>query len=459
MSPVTRGLAIALITGALGLAHQSQAQTASQADAALVEATVFQAAIYGYPLLGMYRRMSEEVLDPATRKAPFDAYFHWTELATPDASPFPAPNNDTLYSTAWLDLRREPAILTMPDTKGRYYTAHIMDMTTETIANIGQRLNGTEEGSFAVVGPSWHGDLPPGSKGVVHCETAFAYVLLRVLVDGPEDVAEVTALQKRYSIASLSHYLAGERGASKADAFPPYHAATAVERMAMLNTIIRASPVRAEDRGVVASFAPIGVGPFKSSLTVRASEPLLAEAEGNARALIASAGPRTGGFVNGWRMPPDAIGKYGVDYLQRASVWDGGPLANIPEESFYPVALLDGVGQPLNGSTGRYVLRFPDGGLPPARAFWSLTMYRLDDKQLAPNPIHRYSIGNRTRGLERGPDGSLTIAIQSDPPQGKEAANWLPAPEAPFYMVLRLYGPSQDALSGKWTPPPVERLP
>jgi hypothetical protein len=229
--------------------------------------------------------------------------------------------------------------------------------------------------------------------------------------------------------------------------------------MAMLDTIIRASPVRAVDRGMVASFAPIGVGPFKSSLTVRASEPLLAEAEGNARALIASAGPRTGGFVNGWRMPPDAIGKYGVDYLQRASVWDGGPLANIPEESFYPVALLDGAGQPLNGSTGRYVLRFPDGGLPPARAFWSLTMYRLDDKQLAPNPIRRYSIGNRTRGLERGPDGSLTIAIQPDPPQGKEAANWLPAPRAPFYMVLRLYGPSQDALSGTWTPPPVERLP
>ena len=131
--------------------------------------TAFQAAIYGYPLLGMYRRMSEEALDPATRKAPFDAYFHWTELATPEASPFPAPNNDTLYSTAWLDLRKEPSILAMPDTKGRYYTAHIMDMTTETIANIGQRLNGTEEGSFAVVGPGWHGDLPPGIKGVVHC--------------------------------------------------------------------------------------------------------------------------------------------------------------------------------------------------------------------------------------------------------------------------------------------------
>ena len=108
------GLALVLTAGALGQAGPSQAQTASQADAALVQATAFQATIYGYPLLGMYQRMSEEVLDPATRKAPFDAYFHWTELATPDASPFPAPNNDTLYSTAWLDLRREPAILTMP---------------------------------------------------------------------------------------------------------------------------------------------------------------------------------------------------------------------------------------------------------------------------------------------------------------------------------------------------------
>ena len=236
-------LALTLIAWTLGQTGGLHAETA--ADAALVQSTAFQAAIYGYPLLGMYRRMSEEVLDPATRKAPLDAYFHWTELATPDASPFPARNNDTLYSTAWLDLRREPAILTMPDTKGRYYTAHIMDMTTETIANIGQRLNGTEEGSFAVVGPGWHGDLPPGIKGVVHCETAFAYVLLRVLVDGPEDVANVTALQKQYSIASLSNYLTGKRGASETDAFPPYRASTAAERVAMLNTIIRASPVRA----------------------------------------------------------------------------------------------------------------------------------------------------------------------------------------------------------------------
>ena len=134
-------------------------------------------------------------------------------------------------------------------------------MTTETIANIGQRLNGTKEGQFAVVGPGWHGDLPPGIKGVVHCETAFAYVLLRVLVDGPEDVATVRALQKQYSIASLSNYLAGKRGVSETDAFPPYRDSTAAERMAMLNTIIRASPVRVEDRGMVASFAPIGVGP------------------------------------------------------------------------------------------------------------------------------------------------------------------------------------------------------
>ena len=458
MSPVTRGLAIALITGALGQAAQLHAQTAPQADPALVEATAFQATIYGYPLLGMYQRLSEEVLDPVTRKAPFDAYLHWTELATPEASPFPAPNNDTLYSTAWLDLRREPAILSMPDTKGRYYTAHIMDMTTETIGNIGQRLYGTGEGTFAVVGPGWHGDLPAGIKAVIHCETSFAYVLLRVLLDGPEDVPNVTALQKQYAIASLSRYSAGLEGAGETEPFPLYHAATASGRMAMLNTIMRASPVRVEDKGMVASFAPIGVGPFKSSLRVDASEALLAEAEASARALIASVGARTGGFVNGWRMPPEAIGKYGIDYLQRASVWDGGPLANVPEESFYPVALLDSAGQPLNGATGRYILRFADSSLPPARAFWSLTMYGLDDKQLVPNPIRRYSIGNRTGGLERGPDGSLTIAIQTDAP-GQEKVNWLPAPKAPFYMVLRLYGPSQEALSGKWTPPAVERLP
>ncbi len=435
----------------------AQQSAATRADASLVYSTAYQATIFGYPLDGMYRRLTGEVLDAATRKAPFNAWYHYRNLATPAVSPFPAPNNDTLYSTAWIDLRKEPAILSMPDTAGRYYTAHVMDFTTETIANIGQRLNGTEAGLFAIVGPGWKGELPAGVKGVVRSETAFAYVLLRLLVDGPADVAAVNALQDRFKIASLSRHLEGKTGAGDAGPPAPYAATTAADRMAMLDRIIRFSPVRPADSGMVSTFANIGVGPYRPGLAIKPGADALARAEKDARALIASAGARTGKFVNGWRMPPAAIGIYGVDYLQRASVWDGGPLANVTEESFYPAALLDNAGRMLNGANARYTLKFPAGQLPPAGAFWSLTMYRLDDKNLVANAIERYSIGNRTKGLVTAPDGSLTIHLQADAPVEANMKNWLPAPRAPFYMVLRLYGPAKAALTGEWTPPPVER--
>ncbi|MCA0404784.1 MAG: DUF1254 domain-containing protein [Proteobacteria bacterium] len=454
-----RTLALALsLAATVSLPAKAQLGQPHPADAALAHATAFQATVFGFPLQGMYQRLTEEVLTPATRKAALNTYFHYTALSTPEISPFPAPNNDTLYSTAWLDLRKEPAILTMPETVGRYYVAHILDMATETIGNVGQRLNGTQAGKFAVVGPGWQGTLPADIKGVIRSDTAFAYVLLRLLVDGPEDVANVNALQMQFAIASLSRHLAGQTGGGDAASIEPFQAGNAAERLKMLDRVIRMSPVLPRDEGVVASFATIGVGPSTPSLRLAPTPEVLEDAEKQARASIASIGARTGHFVNGWRIAPAAIGRYGVDYLQRASVWDGGPLANVIEESFYPAALLDQNNRMLDGSAGRYLLRFPAGVLPPVEAFWSLTMYKLGDKNLVANPIRRYSIGNRTRGLIKGADGALTIPIQADAPSGSAAANWLPAPREPFYMVLRLYGPGKAALEGQWVPPSVEHI-
>lgn len=445
---------LSLAIGVLLAGSAGAQNTERQPDEAFASATAFQATVFGYPLVGMYARLTEEVLDPATRKAPLNAYFHYRALATPDIAPFPAPNNDTLYSTAWLDLRKEPAILSMPDTKGRYYTAHVLDMATETLTNFGQRLDGTAAQHFAVVGPDWTGTLPPGIKRVVRSETRFAYVLLRVLVDGPQDVPVVNALQDRFAVASLSRFQAGQTGAPEGDAIAPYAAETAGQRLAMLDRVLRMNPVSGQDKGVVASFGPLGIGPVAPSLRVMPSAGSLATAEKEARAFIASVGPRTGIFVNGWRKPAGAIGVYGTDYLQRASVWDGGPLANTADESFYPAALLDGDNRPLNGAAGRYLLRFPPGLKPPVEAFWSITMYKLGDKLLVSNPIQRYSIGNRTQGLAEDADGGLTVAIQADrPADSRQAANWLPAPREPFYLVLRLYGPKPEAISGAWTPP------
>ena len=418
-------------------------------------AAALEAAIYGLPIEGMMLRLSDEVLDPATRKAPFNAYYHYTALATPQVSPFRAPNNDTLYSTAWLDLRQEPVILEMPDTGGRYYTAHIMDLTTETIANIGQRIYGTQAAAFAIVGPGWKGEVPSGIQATITSHTVFANVLLRNLVDGPQDVASVNELQKRFKIRPLSEFLG--KAAAQGASLEPIQARNPQERLALLDRALKMNPIRPGEDSLLGLFAGIGVGPAKVVQTITPEPELVDRAYDDAKVAIHSAGLKSGRFGNGWRLMLDGMGTYGFDYLQRAAVWAGGPLANVPEESFYPSAVTDAEGKPLDGSQ-TYEIRFAAGELPPANAFWSLTMYRMGDGNLVANPIDRYSIGNRTKGLELGGDGSLTLNVQSKAPaQLSQQANWLPAPEGPFYMVLRIYGPKPEAISGAWLPPPIVR--
>jgi hypothetical protein len=425
----------------------------------LAEAVALQARIYGIPLEGMLMRLSNEVLDPATRKAQFNAYYHYRELATPTVSPFRAPNNDTLYSTAWVDLRREPAILTMPSTGGRYYTAQVLDMTTETIANFGQREHGTDAAIFAIVGPDWQGELPQGVKAVARSSTDYATVLLRLLVDGPAELPTVHALQSGFRIASLSRWRAGLDGGDPAamEGLSPFRAKTPRERFAALDQLLRSDPIRPGEEALMEQFALIGFGPGESGSTLRVADEALARTEVAALEAAREAGMSAGETRDGWRLFRSGLGRYGYDFVGRASTWVGGPLANVVEESFYPSAVADANGLPLDGSKAAYVLTFPAGALPPARAFWSITMYDLATGALVANPIERYSIGNRTPGLRTAPDGSLTLYIQHASPPGDAAANWLPAPSGPFYMSLRLYGPGPDAMEGRWSPPPVSR--
>jgi hypothetical protein len=449
------GLGAALLAGAPPLRAQGQ-----DAERPLAASMALQAAIYGIPLLGMQQRLSAEVLEPATRLAPFNAFHHYRELATPDRAPFRAPNNDTLYSTAWLDLRREPAILSAPATGTRYWNAQVMDTTSDTIANLGQGRFGNAAVRFALVGPRWNGTLPDGLAAVVRSPTSILSILLRVLVEGPEDVAAVNALQDGFRIASLSRFAAGRDGADPPDreVLTPWAARDAAGRFAELDAILKRDPVRAGEGALLDGFALLGVGPGRTPWRLATDEALLARAEAEAAATARQAGLRLGRFVHGWRIITDGIGTYGHDYLQRAAVWEGGPLANVPEESLYPSAVLDAAGQPLDGATGRYLVRFPPGALPPVEAFWSLTMYERESGRLVANPIGRYAIGNRTRGLVPDADGGLTLAVQHGRPEGATAANWLPAPAAPFYMTLRLYRPREAVRSGAWLSPPIERL-
>lgn len=406
---------------------------------------------------GMYRRLSEEVLDPTTRKAGFDAFAHVSELATPEKALFRAPNNDTLYSTAWLDVRTEPVILSAPDTAGRFWAAQVMDFDSNTLTNFGARLDGTKAGAFAVVGPGWKGELPKGVTRSVKSPTGSLLVLLRVLVDGPTDVPTAARIQKQFTLAALSQYAKGQTGPATdtIEGLPIYKADTPAERLAVLDRLLKLNPVRSGEDALMSQFAGIGVGPGKVQLTVEPNAATLARAEADAMKAIDAAGPRIGTVTNGWLVMAKGIGAYGTDYLQRASIWAGGPLANFAEDSLYPSALLDADGKPLDGGKGRYTPRFPAGQLPPAEFFWSVTMYDWKSGMLVKNPIDRYSVGNRTRGLDYGKDGSLTLFVQKDSPGQERDANWLPAPDAPFYLSLRLYGPKPAALYGDWKPPPL----
>ena len=414
----------------------------------LQRSRVLQAQIYGYPLLGMYARMTQEVLDPSTRKAPFGVFYHYRDLSTPTDSPFRAPNNDTLYSTAWLDLRSGPVVLDVPETDGRYYTAQILDLTSETIGNLGQRLHGTGPGRFIFVDAKWHGELPSNVKAVVKSATPYVAVLLRILVDGESDLPIVNALQNQFVFSHLN------RSTVPQSAPPIFPLTNARERFTALDTILRNLPVRPGEQSIMTEFAGIGIGPISTILVQKPSDDTLEISEKDSRQVISSAGIVSGQFINGWRVVRDGMGSYGYDYLQRASVWDGGPLANVVEESFYPSALMDQHGNMLNGNNN-YRLHFDRHQLPPANAFWSLTMYRMNDGNLVANPINRYSIGDRTKGIAYDDKGGLTITIsKNDPDNG----NWLPAPDGPFYMVLRIYGTKQSVISGDWIPPTIYLL-
>jgi hypothetical protein len=460
------GVLITLVTGFLcggvpgvGFARDAAAEPPMKPDTlqTYAYATAVQAFIYALAPDGMYRRLSEEVLDPRTRKSGFNAFVHTSELSSPTLALFPAPNVDTVYSTAWLDVRKEPAILSAPGTGGRYWSAQVLDFDSNTLTNFGARLDGAKAGKFAVVGPGWKGKLPKGIKRSVRSPTGFVVVLLRVLVSGPDDLPTAVGFQKQFTLAALSRHAKGQTGPASEviEGMPIYEADSPAERLLVLDRLLKLNPVRPGEEALMSQFATIGVGPANVLLPTRPSEDTLKRAFEDANVIAIKAGPKSGVRRNGWLTVPKGMGTYGSDFLQRAAVWRGGALAQLPEEAFYPSLIEDSEGKPLDGSKHRYTIHFPAGQLPPTRFFWSITMYDLNDFNLVDNPIKRYSIGDRTAGLQYGRDGSLTLYVQKDSPGKDKESNWLPAADRPFYMTMRLYGASKEALDGTWRMPTV----
>ena len=414
--------------------------------------------VYGVPPLSVALTVS---------RAPANLMVSFAGLVDPAVRAVVAPNRDTAYTFAQLDLSSGPLVVDVPDTAGRYYVLQLLDAYSNTIRNIGRRTTGTKAGSFALVPPGFRGNLPAGVSRI-ESPTPLVWLLGRTLIRDEAEIPAVRPLLTGYTATPLERWIAGQRqGAAVLPVFPP---ALTQSRISLprglgffdsLGTHLVDNPPPARDACALRAFTAAGIGPGRtpSAEATGAVRAGLEAARSYGPRLLSAAVRRSNAYSrrrnNGWLVPDAYVGRYGRNYLGRAVIARNLLGANTRAETVYPLGFTDSRGRPLRGRH-RYTVRFERRQLPPVRAFWSLTMYDRDG-YLYPNPLGRYAIGDRTSGLRRGRDGSLTVFLQHRRPKGAARSNWLPAPSGRFRVALRLYEPRRTVLSGAWRPPPIKR--
>jgi hypothetical protein len=420
--------------------------------------------LYAYAMLDNYKTLYQQAVDSTFKGyvGGFNRFRHYSRPFTPDDKDIVTPNNDTPYSWAWLDLRAEPIVLSIPDVPApRYAVNQWFDLFSHNFAYTGVRATGRKAGRYLFAGPDWTGTPPPGIR-LFRAETQFIGTLTRTGLSGPEDVPAVQALQGQYTLTPLSQFLGQTPPpAAPAITWPVWDEKKArsigfVEYLSFLMTL--APPVSSE-KTMVERFARIGIAPGNTfdagaldAATRAAMEAGVAQAQKQITERVAQTTSSVGLFGSREEL--------GSDYLMRRTVAAVmGIYGNSPAEAIYGAYQVGPDHKPLDG-TRRYVIRFEPGQLPPVNEFWSLTMYDLPGRLLVANPIHRYSIGDRAPGLTKGSDGSLEIYLQNTAPGVGKDANWLPTPAGPFYMVLRMYAPKEALINGTWKQPqPAEPMP
>ncbi len=377
-----------------------------------------------------------------------------------------APNHDTLYSVGRIDLSAGPIVIKTPPTGGRYSVIQLTDGFTNAAGYVGDGAAARTGETVAVVGPDWHGALPAGVRAV-RPETTLVWLLGRTLATGPADQQAAVRLLSRYSVTPLSAYLAGERAAPLVlPSFPTGRRPVTVPGDAgffdELGRDLAAEPLPARDACAIRAFAHVGIGAGRTpslTLTGLGARALSAAAHDGRRVLdtlVAALRNDPAWLSGGWLTTPPDTARFGTDYLSRAAVAAIGLGANTTDKALYLIAGRDSARRGLSGSH-LYAVHFTRGQLPPVHQFWSLTLY---DQRLLfySNPLNRFAVGDRTPGLERDPDGGLTILISHLAPAASKRSNWLPAPAGAFSLYLRLYEPTAFARNRTWTAPAVIRL-
>lgn len=373
------------------------------------------------------------------------------------------PNFDTLYSTAWLDLAAGPVLLSIGDTKGRYYMLPFYDAWTDTFAVPGSdTLPAGKPARFAVTGPGWQGTLPTGVKQI-EAPTRYVWIIGRIQTNGVADYPFVHAIQQALSLVPLdpAARLPAAQDAPADLAASPVETVDRMTPTQFYETALRLmvdNPPHVADQAQVARLALIGLEAgrgFHFAGLAPNVQAALAEAKVQGPARLLRYAGRGGQDRGGWRVNTLSVGSYGTDYDQRAAVALTGLGANRPVDTIYPHTASDRDGRPLSGAN-RYVVHFAAGALPPARAFWSLTAY-TPAGYTEPNVINRYALGDRDK-LTFNPDGSLDLLLQTDNPGAARRADWLPVPRDRFNLSLRLYRPTREAIDGDWPLPVIERV-
>ncbi|MCX2801612.1 DUF1254 domain-containing protein [Microbulbifer thermotolerans] len=460
-------LAVALVCAALGPIHLfAQSLSADEAKSIAVDAY-----IYGYPLvtMEMTRRVMTNVATPEGSRAPMGQFARLREYPTAAFRDVTTPNADTLYTIAWIDVGREPWILQLPDTHGRYYLFPMLDAWTNVFKAPGKRTTGTGAQTYAITGPGWKGALPEGITPY-ESPTAIVWLLGRIYSSGtPEDYAKVHKIQDEISIVPLSAY-GKNYTPPRAQVNPTIDmktpVRTQVNRMGtsdffnLLAKLMKDNPPAATDAPMIAKMAKLGITPgepFALDKLAPDIQEALRDVPKVAFEKILAHFKSAGREINGWMVTTET-GRYGTDYLQRAFITAMGLGANLPQDAVYPSSSQDAEGKPFSGAN-QYVMHFAKGQMPPVNGFWSLTMYN-EQNFFVDNPLHRYTLSPRDR-LKKNPDGSLDLYIQHENPGPEKASNWLPAPKGKFNLVLRLYWPAEkppSVIDGSWNPPPVKKV-
>ena len=430
-------------------------------SAAEIKTIAEEGFIYGLPIVMNYGVMYEYAIDKNSSqyKAPFNKLYNMRRVATPEDTAIVTPNSDTPYSLGFIDLRAEPVVISVPAIdKSRYYSVQLCDGNTFNYGYIGTRTTGPEAGDYMVAGPDWKGETPPGIKKVFTSSTQFSIVIFRTQLFNPGDMPNVIKIQNDYKMQPLSAFLKQPAPpAAPAINFPKINKELSKTNFfEYLDFVLQFAPAGPEEKEIRAKLASIG----KNLSPEQKAAVGLGMKEGEAKVeQYLRSGNKD---INGWKIGSlfgDRDFFHG-DWLKRAAAAKGGIYGNDAVEAMYPLTTTLPDGEPLDGSKHSYTLTFAKDQFPPVNAFWSVTMYDGKTQLLIKNPINRYLINSPMMpDMKKNADGSLTLYVQNKSPGNEKESNWLPAPNGPIYLVMRLYWPKTEPPSilppgeGTWKPP------